>query len=82
MPLRQPESSPPATLKTLREKAGLSQEGLARMIGVSSKTVSNWERGISIASLTISQVKTLCQVLDVTLDELPDDFSSEPGNSL
>ncbi len=78
----QSDLSLPVTLKTLREKAGLSQEGLARLIGVSSKTVSNWERGISIASLTIPQVKALCQSLGVTLEELPDDFSSEPGNSL
>jgi DNA-binding transcriptional regulator YiaG len=38
--------------KQLRERAELSQEGLARLLGVSSKTVSNWERGISVASLT------------------------------
>ncbi|NMF85710.1 helix-turn-helix transcriptional regulator [Nodosilinea sp. P-1105] len=73
----QSEPSPQSTLKQLREQAGLSQEGLARAIGVSGKTVSNWERGMSIASLTIPQVKTLCKALGVTLDELPDDFSSQ-----
>ncbi len=62
--------------KQLREQAGLSQEALARVIGVSSKTVSNWERGISVASLTVPQMKTLCDSLNVTLDNLPDDFSS------
>lgn len=61
-------------LKKLREKAGLSQEALARLIGVTAKTVSNWERGISLASLTIPQVKSLCKALNVTLDELPDQF--------
>lgn len=63
--------------KQLREQAGLSQEALARIIGVSSKTVSNWERGISAASLTVTQMKALCNSLSVKLDDLPDDFSSD-----
>ncbi|HEY9631503.1 MAG TPA: helix-turn-helix transcriptional regulator [Coleofasciculaceae cyanobacterium] len=64
------------TLKQLREKAGLSQEALARLLDISGKTVSNWERGKSIASLTVLQMKTLCKALSVELKELPDDFSS------
>jgi transcriptional regulator with XRE-family HTH domain len=70
-----PERQP--TLRELRERVGLSQEGLARLIGVSSKTISNWERGIGAASLTVPQMKALCDALGVTLEELPDDFSSE-----
>ncbi|MBD2578230.1 helix-turn-helix transcriptional regulator [Oscillatoria sp. FACHB-1406] len=58
--------------KQLRENAGLSQEALARALDVTSKTVSNWERGVSPASLTIPQVKTLCKLLNITLEELPD----------
>jgi len=72
-----PEQEPKLTLKQLRERAGLSQEALARIVGVSGKTVSNWERGISVASLTVLQMKTLCDALGVALNELPDDFSSE-----
>jgi Predicted transcriptional regulators len=69
-----PERQP--TLRELRERVGLSQEGLARLIGVSSKTISNWERGIGAASLTVPQMKALCEALGVSLEELPDDFSS------
>lgn len=65
---------PESEFKKLRERAGLSQEALARRIGVTSKTVSNWERGVSPASLTIPQIKALCQALNVTLEELPDRF--------
>lgn len=72
----QPDPKPLLTLKQLRERAGLSQEALARLLGVSSKTVSNWERGISIASLTVPQMKMLCEALNVDLKELPNDFSS------
>jgi transcriptional regulator with XRE-family HTH domain len=74
---KQPEKQPKQTLKQLRERAGLSQEALARLVGVSSKTVSNWERGTNVASLTVPQMKALCEALGVTLNELPDDFSSE-----
>ncbi len=70
-----PERQP--TLRELRERVGLSQEGLARLIGVSSKTISNWERGIGAASLTVPQMKALCEALGVALNELPDDFRSE-----
>jgi len=73
MSLSQPSN---ITLKQLREKAGLSQEGLARIVGVSGKTVSNWERGISVPSMTVPQIKALCEALNVTLSELPDDFKS------
>ena len=38
-------SSP--TLKELRERAGLSQEALARLINVSFRTVQTWEKGSS-----------------------------------
>jgi putative transcriptional regulator len=76
MPHPQADQPTKPTLKDLRKRAGLSQEALARILDVSGKTVSNWERGTSIASLTIPQVKTLCEALGVTLDELPDNFSS------
>ena len=66
-----------SALKKLRERVGLSQEALARLIGVTSKTVSNWERGSNPASLTVPQMKALCRALDVTLDELPDRFGAE-----
>ena len=33
-------------LKRWREKQGLSQEALARRLGVSSNTVARWERGV------------------------------------
>lgn len=32
-------------LKNLREKAGLSQDSLARMLDISVSTVSKWEQG-------------------------------------
>jgi len=54
MAQRGANQEPESALKKLREQAGLSQEALARMIGVTSKTVSYWARGISPAGLTVS----------------------------
>jgi putative transcriptional regulator len=76
MPRSQSNQPNQPTLKDLRKRAGLSQEALARILDVSGKTVSNWERGMSVASLTVPQMKALCDALGVTLNELPDDFSS------
>jgi transcriptional regulator with XRE-family HTH domain len=76
MPRSQSNQPNQPTLKDLRKRAGLSQEALARILDVSGKTVSNWERGMSVASLTVPQMKALCDALGVTLNELPDDFGS------
>lgn len=34
------------SLKPLREKAGFSQDSLARVLGISVSTVSKWEQGL------------------------------------
>ena len=65
-------------LKRLREAAGLSQEALARLIGVTSKTVSNWERGTNPASMTVPQMKALCRALGIKFEDLPDWFGPTP----
>lgn len=71
------EESP---LKKLREELGLSQEGFARQIGTSARTISRWERGDSVPSFTISQMKALDELLQAhgkTLKELPDNFAAK-----
>jgi transcriptional regulator with XRE-family HTH domain len=54
-----------------RREKGLTQDDIATVLGVSGQTVSNWERGRSIPTLTIDQTKTLCKILGCTLDEIP-----------
>jgi transcriptional regulator with XRE-family HTH domain len=58
--------------KKLREAAGLSQEDLVRLMGVSVSTISRWERGLSEPTMTVSQMKAFCKAVNKTLDELPD----------
>lgn len=61
-------------LKKLREEAGLSQQALSHRIGVAVTTISRWERGESVAMLTVPQMKALCQVFGKSVEELPDEF--------
>ncbi|OLP15626.1 transcriptional regulator [Leptolyngbya sp. 'hensonii'] len=61
-------------LVKLREKAGLTQEALAQALAVTDHTVRNWEKGRAEPRLTIRQVKTLCRILQCSLEDLPDDF--------
>lgn len=75
MPRRPPPNpGQDSALKRLREAAGLSQQELASRIGVGVTTISRWERGASPAMLSVPQMKALCRELDMTIEELPDDF--------
>ncbi len=59
-------------LVLLRLNAGVSQKDLAEALGVSNQTVTNWERGYSEATFTLKQIKILCAVLKVNIEDLPD----------
>lgn len=58
------------SLSTLRERAGLTQEELAKILGVTVQTISNWEQARAIPKLTIRQVITILTVLPCTLYDL------------
>ena len=64
-------------LKKLREEAGLSQQALSHKIGVAVTTISRWERGESIAMLTVPQMKALCRAFGKSIEELPDEFGPQ-----
>ena len=65
----QPTNSP---FKKLRLKAQLSQEQLAREIGVAVSTVRRWEKGQAEPTMTVSQMKNFCRAVNHNLEELPD----------
>ena len=55
-------------LKSLREQAGLSQEGLARAADASLAAVTKWEQAVRVPGLHTAA--TLARVLGVSLDVL------------
>ncbi len=58
--------------KKLRLAAGLSQEDLVRLTGLSGSSISRWERGLAEPTMTVYQMKAFCKAVNKTLDELPD----------
>lgn len=62
---------------TLRKSLGLTQTQLAQRLGIRQKTVSDWERGVSVPNLPLSKVKLMMQVFNLTLDELIEVFERE-----
>lgn len=51
-----------------REARGLSQAMLAIRLGVTPKTVSNWERGET--SFTLNHLGLMCRILRVTANDI------------
>ena len=63
------------TWKKIREELGMSQEDLARELGVSSQTVSRWELGKNVPTFTVQQMKALDRLLlsiGKSISDLPD----------
>ena len=58
-----------------RKGKGLTQEGLANLMGVSSQAVSKWETDASCPD--ISALPQLCKLLGITTDELLTGNTSE-----
>ena len=66
--------SPIVKFRNLR---GITQKALADTLGVSEQTVSNWEVGRTEPKLSPSQYKTLLRVLQITPEQLPDNFGPQ-----
>jgi transcriptional regulator with XRE-family HTH domain len=56
------------SIKTAREHAKLSQQNLAKQIGVSHAAVSFWENGVNIPN--VLDCWKLADILDISIDEL------------
>jgi len=57
--------------KRLRLNAKLSQEELARHIGVAVSTIRRWEKGTAEPTMTVTQMKNFCNVVKQNFEELP-----------
>ena len=57
-----------ARVKARREALGMSQEALARRLGVTFQQVQRYENGIN--AVAWSRIEALCKALDISPDEL------------
>ena len=56
------------TLKAARINKGLGQKVAATEIGISNKTLSNWENGKTFPD--VQQIEKICDVYGVTYNDL------------
>ena len=55
-------------LRQLRRKKGLSQEAVAKELGISRQAVSKWETDLDQPDL--DNLKKICEILEISADEL------------
>lgn len=74
-------SSGKSWLTKMREELGLTQEDVAKELGVTSRTIINWENGHHEPRLTIRQMKALCRLLHKPIEDIPDDFCAKSAQA-
>lgn len=57
-----------AFIATLRKEQNLTQEQFAEKLGVSNRSVSRWENGVTLPDLALMQC--ICEITGITLSEL------------
>ncbi|NET36887.1 MAG: helix-turn-helix transcriptional regulator [Cyanothece sp. SIO1E1] len=67
-------ANPKSVFVNLREKLGLTQKQVAEAVGVTEQTIRNWEHGKVVPKLSVPQMKRLCEVLRLPIEEVPDYF--------
>lgn len=75
---RQETNSP---FKRLRLNVKLSQEQLAREIGVAVSTIRRWEKGQAEPTMTVSQMKKFCDAVQKNFNDLPDSLLPPNGSN-
>lgn len=82
--MTRPKKSQPqetnSPFKKLRLNVKLSQEQLAREIGVAVSTIRRWEKGQAEPTMTVNQMKEFCRAVKQKFDELPNSLLP-PKNS-
>ena len=63
-------------MRQLRRKKGLSQEAVAKELGISRQAVSKWET--DLAQPDLDNLKKICEILDISADELLDISCTKP----
>ena len=63
-------------MESLRiERTEYSQEEFAKRCGIPLRTYTRWISGETKAKLSPAQVKAICRELNISVEEIPDDFA-------
>lgn len=63
-------------LRKYRKAAKISQTALAKQLGISPSSVSNWEQGLN--SIDIDTLFKVCKILDVPISRMTEALDPEP----
>lgn len=75
------KQKPKPRIALLREKAGLTQLELSRLVGVTESTVQNWESGRT-GTDHIQRIIRFCKALNCQVEDLIEDISESSTQSL
>lgn len=74
------KQKPKPRIALLREKAGLTQLELSRLVGVTESTIQNWETGRT-GTDHIERIIRFCKALNCQVEELIEFVSESPEES-
>jgi transcriptional regulator with XRE-family HTH domain len=72
------KQKPKPRIALLREKAGLTQLELSRLVGVTESTIQNWESGRT-GTDHIERIIRFCKALNCQVDDLIEYISESPA---
>ena len=58
-----------------RKSKKLTQSDLAEKLGVTNKSISNWENGRSMPDLSL--FKPLCELLDISINDIGEEVTKD-----
>lgn len=69
------EANPVIGFVDLRKARGVTQRQVADALSLSERTVIDWESGKRPPKLYVWQIKALCELLSVSIFDIPDSFA-------
>jgi DNA-binding XRE family transcriptional regulator len=67
------------TFCRLRKKSQLTQENLARVIGVAVSTIRRWEKNKCEPTMTVEQLRLFCKTVMIDFNRLPKSLIQQSG---
>lgn len=66
------------TLKALRVNAGLTRKEVSKALGISERTLLEWEKPNKVKGIRIEHIIKMCEMYGCSVDDIAD-FSCDKG---